>query len=220
MRVGRGRTRLRLHVPKQDEIIARRGSLVLVFPVLQCPCLLTDRQFDPICPTCQGTGRFYPPGTQYTTTLLLHHESSARTYAEAGTWIDGMIQASVLSTVRLSERDLVRWLDIKDVLNDEVLTRGLDEQLRFSAGVELLVVADRQRTYRPDIDYRLTLPNSVTWVPGGQSPPLAAQYSVKYQAFADYLVVDDSPRLRVEHRTPQSQEVILLRADKLGPELV
>jgi hypothetical protein len=210
--------RVHLSLDSQRSFILGHGTQVLVSPVLQCPCLREERQFDPLCPTCQGTGRFYPPGTAYTTTLLLHHESSARTFQETGTWMAGMILATLLPEVRLGERDKVQWVDIKDTFSDEVLTRGLQERVRFSAGVEVLLVADRTQVYRPGVDYVLTPPNTVTWVAGGMAPPLAAQYAIKYAAYPEFLVVNDTPRLRVEHRIAQSQEVILLRLDRLGQE--
>jgi hypothetical protein len=203
----------------QRAFIAGHGTQVLVFPVLQCPCLTEERQFDPLCPTCQGNGRFYPPNLEYTTTLLLHHETSARTFLEPGTWEQGMIRATVLEGVSLCERDLVRWLDIREVFNDEVLTKGLADRVRFRAGVDLLLVADRTQVYRPGVDYVLTPPSTVTWVPGGQAPALASQYSVRYAAYPEFLVVQDSPRLRVEHRLPQSSEVLLLRLDKLTADV-
>jgi hypothetical protein len=199
----------------QAAFIEAHGSQCVVWPVLTCPCLREERQFDPLCHTCHGNGRYYPDGASYATILLLHQETSKRTFQEAGTWTEGTIQASLLPGVRMCERDKVRWVDIKDTFNDELLTRGLQDRVRFTAGVELLVVADRTQVYRPDVDYTLTPPNTVTWLPGGQAPLLARQYSVKYACFPEYLVVNDSPRLRVEHRFSQSQEVVLMRLDKI-----
>ena len=203
---------------KQRAMIEGHGTQVIVFPVLQCPCLLDDRQFSPTCATCHGTGRMYPPATAFSTTLLLHQEDSRRTFEDPGTWTSGTIRASVLPGVRLCERDKVRWLDITDTFTDEVLTQGVDDTLRFRAGVVLHLVADRDRVYRPDIDYRLAPPNTVAWLPGGQAPAFLSQYSVKYDALPEYLVVNDTPRLRVEGRVPQSQEVLLCRLDRLDRE--
>jgi hypothetical protein len=150
--------------------------------------------------------------------LLLSQETSTRTFNDPGTWTSGTIQASVLPGVRLCERDKVQLLDIRDSFTDEVLTRGLDDTTRFDAGVVLEVVADRDRTYTPGRDYVLTAPNVVEWLPGGQMPAFGEQYSCKYSAFPTYLVVQDSPRLRVEHRTPQAQEVVLCRLDRLSED--
>jgi hypothetical protein len=198
---------------KQRAFIQGHGEQVLVFPVLQCPCLLTDRQFDPNCPACHGTGRFYPPHTAYSTMLLMIRESSRRTFNDPGTWIPGTIQASILPGVRLCDRDKVRRLDITETFSDEVLTRGLDETLRFPAGVTLDLVADRARVYQQGRDYALAPPATVTWVAGGQAPNFMQQYSVKYSASPDYLCTPDNPRSRVEHQIPQSQVVLLTRLD-------
>jgi len=43
-------------------------------------------------------------------------------------------------------------------------------------------------------------------------------YAVRYAAQPEYLVVNDSPRLRVENRIPQAQEVILQRLDRLSED--
>lgn len=192
------------------------GEQALVFPCLQCPCLLADRQFDPNCSSCKGTGRFYPAGMQYSTTLLMVREASRRTFNDPGTWIPGTIQASILPEVRLCDRDKVRRLDITETFSDEVLTYGLDDTLRFTSGVVLDLVADRGRVYRPGIDYALSSGGTVGWLAGGHPPSFLAQYSVKYSANPDYLVSPDNPRSRVEGRVPQTQVVILQRLDYLA----
>jgi hypothetical protein len=198
---------------KQRAFIEGHGEQVLVLPVLQCPCLLADRQFNPNCETCHGTGRFYPPGTAYPTILLMVREHSRRTYHDPGTWMPGTIQASILPGVRLCERDKVRRLDITETFTDEVLTRGLDDTVRFASGVTLDLVADRERLYQSGVDYALSAPGTVTWLTGGQAPAFLQQYSVKYSAHPDYLVTPDNPRSRVEHHTPQAQVVTLTRLD-------
>jgi len=206
------------HLDKQVTHIQSHGQQVVVFPVLQCPCLLDDRQFNPVCATCHGTGRYYPPGQQYATWLLLVTETSKRTFNEPGTWTDGTILASVLPGVRLCERDKVRLVDITDTYNDETLVQGLDDTVRFTAGVALLLVADRMQVYRPGLDYALSPPATVAWLAGGQSPGFGMPYAVRYAAQPEYLVVNDSPRLRVENRIPQAQEVILQRLDRLSED--
>jgi hypothetical protein len=203
---------------KQRALITGHGQQVIVWPVLQCPCLLDDRQFDPTCVVCHGTGRYYPPSALYPTMLLLHQEDSRRTFEDPGSWTHGFMHATVLPDVRLCERDKVQLLDIRDTMTDEVLTRGVDDRVRFQGGVILDLVADRERVYRQDVDYTLTPPNIVTWLAGGQAPAFMAQYSCKYHAFPEFLVVNDSPRLRVEHRIPQAQEVVLMRLDKVSED--
>ena len=207
------------HLDRHRAFLQGHGEQVVVFPALQCPCLLADQQFDPNCASCKGTGRFYPPGTAYSTTLLMVREASRRTFNDPGTWIPGTIQASSLPGVRLGDRDKVRRLDITETFSDEVLTRGLDETLRFVSGVALDLVADRDRVYRPGMDYTLGAPGTVTWLPGGQSPPFLAQYSVKYSANPDYLVSPDHPRSRVEYHVPQTQVVLLTRLDYVAEGL-
>jgi hypothetical protein len=203
---------------KQVAFIQGHGATCVIFPVLQCPCLLADRQFSPTCPSCHGTGRLYPPETAYSTTLLLHREDSRRTFEDAGTWTSGTIRATILPDVRLCERDKVRLLDITDTFTDEVLTRGVDDTLRFQHGVVLRLVADRDRVYRPGIDYGPAQGGEVPWLPGGSAPAFLSQYSVKYDAEPEFLVVNDTPRLRVEYHVPQSQEVVLMRLDKLSDD--
>jgi len=205
-------------VSKQVALIEGHGCLCVVWPVLQCPCLLEDRQFDPVCPACHGTGRYYPPNLAYSTMLLLHQETSKRTMPAAGSWTEGSIAASLLPGVQLAERDKVQVLDMHDTFNDETLTRGLDDTVRFQAGVVLRLVADRERVYRAGLDYTLQLPATIAWMTGGQSPDFGQQYAVSYSAMPEYLVVNDTPRLRVEHRITQASEVILLRLDKLSEE--
>jgi len=148
--------------------------------------------------------------------LLLQHEDSRREFYEPGTWTSGSLLATVLPGVRLSERDKVRLLDLTDTYTDETLARGVDDTLRFQYGVHVLVVADLLRSYQAGVDYVLTPPATITWLlPMDQGPPFTGQYAVKYEAQPEFLVVSDSPRLRSEHRTPQAQEVVLQRLDRL-----
>jgi hypothetical protein len=207
-----------LTLGKQVAMIEGHGTAVVVSPCMQCPCLTAEQQFSPLCPACKGTGRFYPSGISYATTLLLVGEDSRRTFQEPGSWTSGMIRASVLPGVRLAERDKVRLVDITDVFSDEVLFKGVDDQVRFSSGVTVLLIADVTTIYRPMLDYLLMPPNTIAWVAGGKAPAFGTQYAVRYQAYPEYLVVNDAPRLRIEHRIPQSSEVILMRLDKLGQE--
>lgn len=207
-----------LSLVKQRIFIQSHGESVLVFPVLQCPCLLDDRQFSPTCATCHGTGRFYPPGTAYGTMLLMVHESTERTYNEPGTWIPGTIQATILPGVRLAERDKVRRLDIKETFTDEVLTRGLDEQVRFTSGVDVALLADRQQVYVAGRDYTVSPDGMITWTGTGSQPAFGEQYALKYFAYPEYLCSPDNPRARVEHRFPQAQVVTLHRLDRLSED--
>jgi hypothetical protein len=201
------------HLDVHRAFMKSHGEAVLVFPVLQCPCLLADRQFDPNCSTCKGTGRFYPPGRAYSTTLLLVRETSRRTFNDPGTWMPGTIQASILPDVHLCDRDKVRRLDVTETFSDEVLTRGLDDTLRYPAGVTLDLVADREQVYRPGLDYGPASAGTIPWLPGGLAPPFLGQYSVKYSANPDYLVTPDNPRSRAEARIPGTQVVLLTRLD-------
>lgn len=212
LRTGRVGTR-HFDLNKQIAMIEGHGTAVSVSPCLSCPCVVEEGQFDPNCRTCHGTGRFYPPSAAYATMLLLVHESAERTFQETGSWISGTIQASVLPGIRLAERDRVTMLDIKATYADEVLTRGLDDTLRFAVGVTLKLVADREYVYRPALDYSLAAPNTVAWTLGGTQPAFGTQYSVSYEACPEFLVVPQTPRLRVEHRRPQSQRVVLMRYD-------
>lgn len=206
------------HLDLQTAFIVGHGTQCLVSPVLQCPCLTAERQFSPICPTCHGTGRYYPAGAQYSTMLLTQQETSKRTFLDAGSWTAGSIMASVLPGVRLCERDKVRMVDITDSFVDETLVRGMDDAVRFRYGVELLVAADLTTVYTPGVDYVLAPPGTVSWLPGGRSPAFMTQYAVRYNAQPEFLVVNDSPRLRLEHRIPQAQEVVLMRLDKLSED--
>jgi len=203
---------------KQRLFIQSHGEQVLVWPVLQCPCLLDDRQFSPVCTTCHGTGRFYPPDTAYGTMLLLVHETSQRDYNDPGTWTAGTIQATMLPGIRLAERDKVRRLDIKETFTDEVLTRGLDEQVRFTSGVDVTLLADRQQVYVAGRDYTVSADGMVTWTATGMQPAFGEQYALKYLAYPEYLCSPDSPRARAEHRLPQAQVVTLHRLDRLSED--
>jgi hypothetical protein len=203
---------------KHRAFILGHGEQVVVFPVLQCPCLTPERQFDPLCAVCHGVGRYYPPGSAYSTSMLLTRDQSERTVLEPGSWIPGTIQATLLPGIVLADRDKVRRLALKTTFTDEVLLRGDDETLRFSAGVEIHLVADRSTTYVPGADYTLTPPNTITWLAGGQSPAFMAQYSVRYAAHPDYLVSPDHPRERAEMGVQLSQVVLLHRLDMLSEE--
>jgi hypothetical protein len=199
---------------KQRAQIRRRGTAVVIFPCVPCPCLVRERQYDPNCPTCEGTGRFYPPAQSYPTTLLAVRETSQLTYLEAGTWEAGLIHATLLPEEDLAEGDQVRFVDKKMTFR-EVLQKDLYERLRFSGGVELLLVTDLLRLYRTPQDYILSLPNTVQWQAGGEAPGFGQQYSVRYHAYADYLVQGDDPRMRISGRQVQSSEVVLRRLDRL-----
>jgi hypothetical protein len=211
-----GRTHFSLD--KQRAFLQGHGTQVLVSPVLQCPCLLQDQQFDPVCPACHGTGRYYPPDATYSTFVLLYLEDSRRTYEPAGTWTFGTIRCTTLPGLRLAERDKLTIPDIRDTYTDDTLTHGMDDTLRFDQGVVLGLVADLDRVYVAGRDYTLTPPNTVTWLAGGQAPAFGGRYAVRYDAYPQYLVVEDSPRLRIEGRVPQSQECVLQRLDRLSDD--
>src|SRR5215467_5732732 len=206
-RLGRAHFSLEAHAAA----IQSHGTQVAIFPCLTCPCLTDERHFDPNCQSCHGTGRFYPPGQGKDAMLRVQRESSGLTMQEPGGWLPGVIYATLLPEVRLSKNDLIRFVTIKDVFADEILTRGLDDSVRFAAGVELDLVADRQTVYRTKSDYVLEPPNTIVWVEGGHAPPFMSQYSVRYQAHPDYLMLDDTPRNRSEDNRQQVGEVKLLR---------
>src|SRR5262245_29283350 len=145
--------------------------------------------------------------------LLLVQESSRRTYNDPGTWIPGTIQASILPGLELAERDKVRRLVLKETFSDEILTKGLDETVRFTAGVQGTLVADRQRVYVQGRDYSVSPAGVVTWVPTALQPEFGMQYSIRYMAFPEYLCSPDNPRSRAEHSVPQAQVVTLNRLD-------
>jgi hypothetical protein len=213
-----GRLGKHFDIRKQTAFIQSHGQQVVVWPCVQCACLLDDKQFNPTCAGCHGTGRFYPDAAQYVTVLLMAAEDSKRTYNEPGSWTSGSIAATILPGVRLSERDKVRLVDIRDSANDTVLYKGLDDALRHTSGIVIELVVDLLRGYRAGVDYRLQPPNIVEWLPGGLAPAFGAQYSVRYSYSPEFLVVEDTPRLRVEHRLPQAQEVRLQRLDRLSEE--
>jgi hypothetical protein len=198
---------------KQVDMITGHGEQVAVLPCLTCPCLRLDQQFDPNCITCGGDGRFYPPSLMYATTMLLTYERAQRDYPQPGTVLTGNIRASLLPGIALTERDKVRRIVLKDRFSDEVLLRGLDDRVRFQAGVELHVVADRGEIYVAGRDYVLLAPNTVSWVAGGHAPTFGQKYSVAYEAHAEYLVVPDAGRARAEGGIAQSSEVVLMRLD-------
>lgn len=132
---------------KHTAFIAGHGAQCVVVPTLTCPCLTVERQFDPLCTACRGTGRFPQDAAQYVTTLLLTSEDSRKGYHEPGSWVEGTIQATTLPDVRLGDRDLVRLVDLTDTFSDEVLQRGVRDTVRFRAGVVLRRVADLTQAY-------------------------------------------------------------------------
>jgi hypothetical protein len=197
--------------------ILDHGTTAVVIPCVTCPCLTPERHPSPLCPGCKGVGRFSIPGAMYPTTVLVVSESSAQTSQEAGIWMAGPIQVTTLPGIRLGELDKVRLVDIQDTFS-EVLVRGLDDVLRFGAGVTLEYVTDLTMRYEPTRDYTLLSPNTIQWTAGGQAPAFGQNYSVRYAAFPEYLVMGNSPRLRVEGHVPQTQVVLLQRLDMLLQE--
>ena len=202
---------------KQIDMIQGHGTMVSVFPCVPCPCLLEEGHYDPNCIACGGNGRLYPPDRHYVTTMALVQESTQLLYLGTGTWGSGIVHASILPDIDLAENDQVRCLDKKTVFR-EVLQKDVRDTLRFVSGIEIVFIVDRTTTYFPDRDYVLTAPNLITWVPGGHAPLFSQHYSVRYQAYPDYLVSGDDPRWRVEGRRPQSSEVILMRLDMIAHE--
>jgi hypothetical protein len=205
-------------VNKQITGITSHGMTVLVIPTLACPCITEEGLFDPSDIHCRGTGRWPQTSLQYQTTLGLLLERSKRDYHEPGSWIAGDILCLTPPGVELGDRDFVRALDRRETFTDEVLQRGVRDTVRFTGGVVLLQVRDFTRTYSAGTDFALTPPNLVTWLPGGQAPPAGGYYALRYQAFPEFLVFLDNPRLRVEGHAAQSQEVVLRRLDAIFPE--
>lgn len=206
------------NVDKQRALISGHGQTCLVIPGVKCPCVLQEYLFDPLCPQCQGNGRFPQPHLQYTTTLALIMDTGKQDYQEQGTWVEGQIQCLTPPEITLALWDLVTLLDIRDTFADEVLQYTVKDRVRFSQGVQIELVVDRVRTYLDGVDYVFTPPHTLTWLPGGTSPAPGAWYSVRYSAHPTYCVFMDNERLRVENHTLQSQEVILKRLDRIRPE--
>jgi hypothetical protein len=214
--VGSGRLGHRhFNLDKQRALIRGHGVTCLVQPTVSCPCITYEQQFDPLCGRCRGTGRWPQASLEYTVTLAMIQEDSRRQYHEPGSWTEGSILCITPPEVTLAERDLIRVLDVKDIFDDEVLQKGVLDRVRFQAGVDIEIIVDYTRTYVPDVDYMLVEPNEILWLPGGNAPLESAWYSIRYRAYPEYLVFLDTPRLRAEFHTPQSQEVKLLRLDKI-----
>lgn len=206
---------LHFNLAKHTAFIQRKGMLVEVSPCLQCPCQAPTRHSDPNCFACGGTGRFYPPTLKYGTTIMTTHEQSGREIDDPGMRIAGTMRATTLPGIRLALQDLVRCLDMRDTYADEVLTRGLDDTLRFTGEVALEYVGDRVTEFVQGRDYELQAPATIRWLESGYGPPEGGQYAVRYSAQVDFLVVPDDPRIRIEARVNQSQPVVLRRLDKL-----
>jgi hypothetical protein len=208
-----------LTLSKQRAFIQGHGTNAVVFPTVTCPCLTLDLQPDPNDAACGGTGRLLVPDAQYTTMLLIQGDTSHKSYLEPGTWVDGTIRATTLPEIVLGDRDRIRLVDVQELFDEEVLLRGVQDTLRFSAGITVQYVTDRLTVYRPGVEYALTPPNRITWLAGGRAPAVGTFYSVRYFAQPEYLVFLDMPKLRVEHRTAQSQVVTLRRLDHLTHEV-
>lgn len=200
---------------KHATFIAKHGTQAALFRGLQCPCQSPTRHSDPNCFACGGTGRLYVPLLKGATRLLTTRETSGRSLEETGYLLTGTMRATTLPGVRLALQDLVRCLDMRDTYADEVLTRGTDDTLRFTGEVELEYVGDRVTEFVAGRDYELTAPATLRWKEDGYGPPVGQQYSVRYSALVDFLVVPDDPRIRVEASLPGSQVVTLRRLDKL-----
>jgi hypothetical protein len=201
---------------KHVAFIQSHGAAVWVSPHLNCPCVLDSGQPAPLCPSCDGSGRLYPSSLAYASVMLLTQDSPIHTLQETGFWTAGTIRATLLPGVELAYQDYVRQVDVKTTFSDELLTKGLDDTLSFRYGVEVLVVADRSRIYRPNVDYTFAPPQSIAWVPGGQAPALGERYSVRYRAFPEYLISPETPGLRIEARRAMSRVVTLQLLEKLS----
>jgi hypothetical protein len=210
-RLGHGR---HFSLAKQQALIASHGVNVLVIPTLACPCVTTEGQYNPNDTHCRGTGRWPQEALQYALTLALIEDTGKRAYHEPGSWWEGSILCLAPPDVDVVANDLVRMTEVQDTFNDDVLQRGVRDTVRFISGVTIERVADFTGTYRAGQDYTLAPPNRIAWLPG-RGPAAQARYSVKYTAFAEYLVFLDSPRLRVEGHREQSTELRLMRLDKL-----
>jgi hypothetical protein len=200
---------------KHTHFIQSHGTQAAIFPCEPCSCQSPTRHADPNCFACGGTGRSYPPSLHFGTHVLTTREQATHALEETGLLMTGTMRATILPGVHLAMHDMVRLVDMVDTFNDEVLTRGLDDTVRFSGSVRLERVADRRTLYTQGRDYVLTPPATIAWVAGGLAPADGALYSVRYTANPDFLVVPDDPRIRVEARIAQSQVVTLRRLDKL-----
>jgi hypothetical protein len=201
---------------KHVAFIQSHGANVWVSPHLNCPCLLDSGQPTPLCPSCDGSGRLYPPSLAYASVMLLTQDSPIHSLQETGFWTAGTIRATLLPGIELAYQDYVRQVDVKTTFADELLTKGIDDTLSFRYGVEVFVVADRTRIYRPGVDYTFSAPQSIAWVPGGQAPALGERYSVRYRAYPEYLISPETPGLRIEARRAMSRVVTLQLLEKLS----
>lgn len=223
-----------------EAIIGQHGFPCSYRPALRCPCARAEtRDAAGDCPLCRPLGFVYPRERWLDTRVLLSGRRQSVTYAAAGLYEQGSIQATlpiaivpglmdmiVLSGVphtvqelRVRARQDVELAHVRARLQDDRIALPAlgpaEDRLAYPEIVSLDVVSWVSRDEeliigRVGIDYVVREGGLLHFLPG-RGPTPGSTYTVRYQAQAAYVLpASSTPRAEAGVRLPYRVEAIRL----------
>jgi hypothetical protein len=183
----------RFTVGKFEDMIARRGKLLLWERARMCPCWnMASRSAQEGCLLCSGFGQVYSTQGHFTGTVL--GMASSKQYAKFGEWLAGDCVLTYPAAYLLGDRD--RITVTTDVYREtDVLQRGTRDSLPEPNLLSILECQDQTgRFYTQGDDFDLA-GKQIVWRPN-RGPANLVTYSVLYTARPAYVVYLQLPQHR------------------------
>lgn len=207
----------------QRQLTAQHGEFVTVLPALPCSCRADETPDehapDPMCRICHGTGRAYGQSQRVKGVVTgLTPQNKSLTIAGLVLPADLIFTPDPQPTLAVHDYDVIR-LGYALPHEGDVLLRGVRDELDYLPGrVWSVVHHDAMQgtatSYTPDVDFTLD-GRTLTWLAGhGPAPGMA--YSVRYDAYFDWVVYPGLTLRRVKRGTSLGQAVLLRKRHLAG----
>lgn len=180
-------------VAKFEELIQRRGRSFSWERARRCPCY-NARTRSPLetCVDCDGLGWVYSLQGAHKATLL--SITASKKWAKFGEWLEGDALMTFPASLLIGDKDRIT-LTTGVNRESEILIKGTRDVLLNREVVDILELADVDRTYRLGIDFTLS-GSTIVWQ--GAHPATGAAYSVLYTYRPVYVVWLQLPQVRAQ----------------------
>lgn len=173
-----------------------------------------------VVPDTQSTYEIYE-----TLKALITTRDSTKDRKEAGIWETGLANCTIPSEIIPSDMDKIIVVQDRVAINNEIFTKGSSypnsvskERLRYRKIilVEDVRTLDDVFTIGTDVDVDKTT-GTILWS-GEHVPATGVQYTVRYIAVPEYLIMKNAPRFRQDGDSNVAPHLLkILRLDRYTP---
>lgn len=217
----------KINLPKQRELIRRRGDWVVHYLGMKCPCSTNGdaNRAQVSCPACGGTGWLYREPMEIRGVIV--GIQGQKDLAETGIARPGdCVFIPDLTARQPGDYDLIKFTWAQgEPWEGELIRRGAGatDELYYEAAeilacVTVDVATGATASYKPDLDFTID-GRSITWLAGRPQPAAGNLYSVKYNAFFEW-VCFVPPGIRFERGDYLGERVLLRRRHLVFPREV